>query len=346
MSTEATAKESAPSPDCSDADLIAAAEAVDAGRPIPAPSSPSASEQTATPPEAGENANKQESAEERAAREEAEAADAAAQTEAAKQQQQQKQPPKPGEKPQSEFEKARAEADRKDRSWKKLNEEKEALRAQEAQIQQERAELARLRTEVEELKKRPATPPAPAKDEHGLEASDYDRMAEKYANQGNDTMAKLAKEQASALRAKAAPAAPAQPANAAPDITSPEFQAKWREHTAALVQAEPDLAKPDNPVVQTANALLQDKTWSPYFLSRPDGIRAAVAVAKLQTDAARVPVLAKELEAQKAEVARLTKLVSPRGSLPASSAPADKSPGDLNDAEMLALAAQADASGG
>jgi hypothetical protein len=348
MSTEATP--SAPSPDISDADLYAAAEAVDAGQPIPESiTSPTpAPETTDTPPAAGESAQKPtETADQRAEREEAELAEqaAAAERAEAEKQQQQATKPKPGEKPESAYDKAKKDAERKDRTWKQVQAEKEQVRQEAERLKQQQAEIARIRTEHEELKKRLAAPVAPAKDEHGLEAQDDHRLAKRYEEQGDDAMAKLARGKAAALEAKAPPAAAAPSAPQAEAFTTPEFQAKWRAETAALVQAEPDLARADNPVVQTANALLQDKNWSAFFLSRPDGIRAAVEVAKLQHAAARAATLEKEVATHKAEVARLTKLVSPRGSHPGLAAPADKRPEDLSEAELYALAAQADAAG-
>jgi hypothetical protein len=342
MDTAAPATEPTLSPDISDADLLAAAEAVDAGQPIPAPTaSPAPEAKSDRPPAEGQDAKPKESADERAAREEAEAAELAAKAEKPGEQ---PPPAKPDEKPETPYAKAKKDAERLDKTWKAVNEQKAALEQERQSIAAQKAEFDRLRAEHETLKKQLAS--APATDEHGLVAGDYDRLAQKYEREGNDEMARIATRKADALRAKApASPAPAAAPSAAPDITHPEFQAKWRAETAALVQAEPDLAKPDNPVVQAANALLADKQWSGFLLSRPDGIRAAVAVAKLQQQAARAAQLDTELAAQKAEVARLTKLTSPRGSLPANPAPADRRPEDLSDAEVLALAAQADLGG-
>ncbi len=350
MDTATATAEPTLSPDISDADLLAAAEAVDSGRPVPAPSaSPAAEAKPDTPPAEGEQAKPKESADERAAREEAEAAEAAIkadQDKTAPKDKAQPDPAKPGEKPESPFVKAKKDAERLDKTWKSVNEQKAQIEQERRAFEAERAELTRLRSELDTLKKRVAAPAEPVKDEHGATADTYAALAKRYREEGRDDMAATAEQRAAALRAKTAPAAPQQTAATGPDITSPEFQAKWRENTAALVQAEPDLAKPDNPVVQTANALLQDKEWSGFFLSRPDGIRAAVAVAKLQHQAARAAQLDTELAAQRAEVARLTKLVSPRGSLPANQAPGDRRPEDLSTADLLALAAQADAQGG
>jgi hypothetical protein len=332
-----TATEPALSPDISDADLLAAADAADNGRPIPAPASNAAEATPDTPPAEGEQAKPVESADDRADRETAEAALKKDEPKPAES----KPAEKPPVKPETPYQQAKKDAERLEKTWKSVNEAKIQIDQKERAIEAERAEFARVRAELEAIKKRPA---APTKDENGLEASDYEVMAKRYAEQGDDTMAKLATERAASLRAKTASAP--QHAQTAPDITSPDFQAKWRETTAALVQADPDLAKADNPVVQAANALLQNKDWSAFFLSRPDGIRAAVEVARLQNQAQRAGQLAKELETHKAEVARLTKLVSPRGSLPANAAPSDRRPEDLSTAEMLALAAQADASGG
>lgn len=321
--------------DSSDADLYAAAAAADAGQPVPdlAPSEPAAEQPTTTEasPAADAPATTSKTADERAEQEATEQLAA-----------QDKPAAKPADaKPETPYAKAQKEAERRDRSWK-------ALEAEKAEIRAKQAEYAKMQQELAELRQRVTQPPAPAKpavDENGIDATTYDRLAKQYAEEGNESMAAMARKQAASLRSKeaAAPgaAAPAA-AEATPPHTRPEFQAKWREHTAALVQAEPDLAKPDHPVVQAANALLADKAWGRFFLAHPDGITAAVQVAKLQQQAAQAIAASKELATARQEIARLTKLTSPRGSHPASAIPADRNPADLSDADVHALAAAAD----
>jgi hypothetical protein len=327
----------APEIEISDDAMMAAAEAADAGQPIPdsTPSTP-APETPAPSPAADESAKPTLSADEIAQREAEEAIEG-------------KPAPKPDAKakPESAYNKARKDSERLGKSWKDLEAEKATVRQEAERIKQERATYEQTQRELAELKARYVTP-ATVKDEHGIEASTYDKLAQGYDEDGDTAKAALARERAAKLRAQApaAPAATAPAQSATEAFTTPEFQAKWREATQALVQAEPDLARADNPVVQTANALLNDKTWAPFFLSRPDGIRAAVEVAKLQQQAAKVATFEKELGSARAEIARLTKLTGLRGSMPASQIPPDRKAEDLNDAEMMAIAQAADAAGG
>lgn len=318
----------------SDADLYAAAAAADAAQPVPdlAPSEPAAETPTtdASPAAYAPATTTRKTADERAEQEAPEQLAA-----------QDKPAAKPADaKPETPYAKAQKEAERRDRSWKALESEKTEIRAKQAQYEQQTRELTELRQRLAQ----PATPVKPAVDEQGIDATTYERLAKEYAAEGNESMAAMARKQAASLRSKeaAAPGAAPAAAEATPPHTKPEFQAKWREHTAALVQAEPDLAKPDHPVVQAANALLADTAWGRFFLAHPDGITAAVQVAKLQQQAAQAIAAAKELTTARQEIARLTKLTSPRGSHPASAIPADRNPADLSDADVHALAAAAD----
>jgi len=248
---------------------------------------------------------------------------------------------KPGEKKESDFAKAKGEQERRDKSWKALEAEKEAFRSERGALN---AELQGLRREVSELRKRPQVT-EPAKDPHGLTASDYDKIAKDYRDQGNDSMAEAARERADSLR-KQAPAATAAPTN---DFAAPEFQAEWKRHTAELIQQDPELGNPESPVVKAANTLLQDGTYGRFFRSAPDGIKAAVEVAKLMREAhsaqalkAQLTTSQEDIKTKQAEIDRLNGLLQPRGSHPASPATGRKQGEPLSDADVREIAAMAD----
>lgn len=246
-------------------------------------------------------------------------------------------PAKTDDKPvkkESNYEKAKGDAERKDRSWKALEEEKAQVRAEKARYE---AELATARRELAQL--RAAKPAAPAKDDHGNTAEDYRALAARYAAEGNDDMAALAKAKAEKLSQSAAPAA----TSGAPAADTPEFKAAWQNHTQQLIAQDPELANPENPVVKGANAILADPNYSRFFKSHPDGIVAAVEVARLmQANAAAQQTNAKlkETEASlskaQAEVQRLNGLLQPRGSHPAGQPGSDRKIEDMNDAEAAA----------
>lgn len=239
------------------------------------------------------------------------------------------------------FQKAKSEAERRDRSWKSLNEEKEKFRQERQSFETERkkyeSEIQRLRAETETRKAN-----EPITDERGHTAETYDRVAAKAEADGDADLAKLAKEQAAALRQKEAArprtAAPAQQGEA---WQTPEFQEKWKANVAEIIQSEPELNDPNNPVFQTVKGLVNDANYSRFFRAHPDGIKAALEVAKLQQRAAVAEKTTAELKTAKAEIERLNKLLAPRGGPPAGQAPARRAE-DISDEELLAAARAAD----
>ena len=112
----------------------------------------------------------------------------------------------------------------------------------------------------------------------------------------------------------------------------------------AIVKAEPELGDPQNPVFQAVAQLVNQSPYARFFRAHPDGIRAAVEVAKLQTSAARLPALQKELDTARQEIARLNKLTQPVGGPPAGPAPGKKPLAEMTMDEADAyLRAQAEA---
>jgi len=345
--TPDTASTAAPAAtDTSDADVLAIVQAADAGQPAPA-SSAAPEKKTDTPPAVGESAtpagdDKQDKAEK--PNPDAKDGDKSAD----------KSDKKPADtktdgKPESAYQKAKKDAERLDRSWKALDEEKARVRAREQQVEQQLARVTQLEQEIAQLKAaRSAAPTEPPKDEHGISADTYDQLAKQYEDEGDTAMAKLAKSKAEKLRARA-PAAPAAPAASAEVWRTPEFQQKWAAEAAAIVKEDPEVGKPDNPIFQRVQQLVNDPQTARFFRADPAGLRAAVQVAKLEQAAARVPELEKQLGERDAEIKRLNSLLSPRGGPPAAPAPGTKSLDDMTDAEreafVLAAAAAADRGG-
>lgn len=251
--------------------------------------------------------------------------------------------PKAPAKPETKFEKAKAEAERRDRSWKALEEEKAQVRAKAAAVE---TELQQVRREMEQLR---AKPTGPAKDEHGATAEDYQALAKRYAAEGNDELAEAARARAEKLRQPAAAAA----TNGAATFDSPEFQSKWRATAQELIAKDPQLANPEHPLVKAANGILADRNYGRFFKSHPDGIVAAVEVARLlHSDAngkqatQRLAASEQELTKAKAEITRLNSLLQPRGSHPAGQPGRERKIEDLPAAEaheaILAMARAAD----
>ena len=300
-----TAASTEPASSTPDADMLAVAMAADAQtEPNTETAAPAAAPQdnTGVPPAEGKDAKPTDAAPATpAAAKPGEPADA---------------PKAPPAKKETQFEKAKGEAERRDRSWKALEEEKVQVRTEKVALQ---AELQGLRREVEQL--RTAKPAGPAKDEHGATAEDYTALAKRYQAEGNDELADAARARAAKL---SQPTAPRADSSAPAAFDSPEFQSKWRETTQQLIAKEPELADPANPLVKAANGILADPTYGRFFKSHPDGIAAAVEVARLmrgnsqaQEITAQLTTTKAELTKAQAEVTRLNSLLHPRGSHPA-----------------------------
>jgi hypothetical protein len=251
----------------------------------------------------------------------------------------------------SAFSKAKKDAERRDRSWKALDQEKAEFRAEKARYD---AELAGLRRELAELRKTRTAPSGPARDPNGATADDYEKLAKDYEEQGRDDLAKAARDRAEALRKQGA--APVQADGRTDPKSDPAFQAQWRATAEELRASDPELAKTagESPLVAAVNTLLTDQQWGRYFTQHPDGLRAAVEVAKLMRSAqgatelqTKITALEDQAKKDKAEIARLNGLLQPRGSLPAPNAPGGaKKPEDMTDAEIMAAAQAADREAG
>ncbi len=239
----------------------------------------------------------------------------------------------------SKFEQARKEQERRDRSWQALEKEKQEFRAEKGALL---AQVQGLQREVAEMRKKPAST-GPARDSHGATASDYDELAKRYKDEGNDEMAKAAAERAEALRKQTPQAEPP----AGESHQQPEFQAEWQKHVQELVQATPELADPENPLVKATNTLISHPTYGRFFRAAPDGIKAAYEVACLMRDAhtageskKQLAAAQEELKTARSEIERLNGLLQPRGSHPA--APNSGSERELTDADVHRIAAAAD----
>lgn len=243
----------------------------------------------------------------------------------------------------SEFAKAKAETERKDRSWQALEKEKETFRNERSATL---AELEGLRREVAEMRKRNQQPAGPVKDNRGMTVADYERVEQRYKKDGNDEMAEAAHEAAEELKKKGSETTDRQPAHATFD--SPEFQSEWKRNAQELITKQPELGDPENPLVKATNTLIADPTYGRFFKSAPDGIKAAFDVACLMRDAHAAGETKKQLEARevelteaKKEVERLTGLLQPRGSHPAGPS-GDKKAADLTADDVHAIARAAD----
>jgi hypothetical protein len=197
---------------------------------------------------------------------------------------------------------------RLDRSWKKLHEEKEEIRRQR-----------------EQLARQPVSP-GNVKDP----VKTYEDLARDYRNKGDHEMADLALETADKVRKEAAEAESVPEPDA--HFNKPAFQRGWADVRDTLIRQDPSLADEHNPVVKIANKLVNDDELGPIARSHPNGLKAAVGIARLMIEAD-----AHRLQVQKLreEVKRLSSLTSVEGGN-GWNASSRKSPDDMSDAEREA----------
>lgn len=194
---------------------------------------------------------------------------------------------------------------RLDRSWKKLHEEKDELRRRE-----------------EKLAERPEAP-GNVKDPGKI----YDDLARDFRNKGDHKMAELALEKAEEVRDKV------RQADSVPEPDAhwhkPAFQRGWSDARDTLIRQDPALADPANPVVKIANDLVNDKEMGPIARSHPNGLKAAVGIARLMIEANSHRLQVQKL---REEVKRLSSLTSVEGGN-GWNASSRKSPDDMSDVE-------------
>jgi hypothetical protein len=209
-------------------------------------------------------------------------------------------PSKPETPPESKETKEQA---RKDKTWREINEEKERLRA-------EREEIERLRGET-------AVDPKATK-----EAEQYEEIARQFDEEGNEAMAKAAREKAREAMSRSQAKSE--------ESRRQEFVRKWNATYADQCDKNPELSDANSPLYKGVAALLQKETILTHI---PDGIAKAVEIVGNQIQAGRVSGLQAELDAAKAEIAELNKKLAIGGSDPAVQK-GDKTFEDMTDAEQ------------
>lgn len=238
---------------------------------------------------------------------------------------------KPGDKPEDQQQQSKyaKERERQDRSWKALNEEKEAVRKEREALEAERRALEEKRREVEK--------PAESKDDAGYTASDYERAAKKFREDGDDAFAQRAEAKAKAMREA--------DQKAQGQASQEKFREVWQGHVAELLKERPELEDQSHPLSQAVQKLLKEDR---LFSMIPDGFRRAVELADLREKAGLVSSLEKKAAELQSEITRLNGLTQPGGSGPTSK-PKAKRFEDLSseeqDAELLRQAREADSLG-
>lgn len=194
-------------------------------------------------------------------------------------------------------EKAKKEAERRDRSWKKLEEEK-------AKFLREKAEF--------EAAKLAAAPAAPQHEQNpatnpNVLADQFENLARNFEAAGDFDKADEAREKAKALR-QIQTQAPANAGGAMPQrnvADNPQFKVAWQANLERALNDYPEMKDVNSEFGKTVQALLRAPDSASYFSGRPDGVYVAAQLANMKMTALRVPALEKEISALKEENKKL-----------------------------------------
>lgn len=222
--------------------------------------------------------------------------------------------PKADDAPKAEASKWAKNEERKAKTWQELNAEKEQLR-------KEKEELARTRAEIEQAK-RAASTPEPVRDEHGATVNDYREAAKAFRAKGQNDMADAAEKLASNLATKE------QQVHA--QRAYEQANKQWQENYAKLCDSKPDLKDPNSDLYKAAVQALND---FPILKNDPQGIVYAVKAAELNLQARNFDGTKKELDALKAEHAKLQKKLSIGSGTPTETLSEEKSFDNMTQAE-------------
>lgn len=243
---------------------------------------------------------------------------------------------------------------RLDKSWKKLEAEKDAIRKDRETIEAEKKKIEDARA------KAPAPKTTPEKPKHnGYTAEDYEEAAKEFRAEGKESEAATAERRAKELRAKEAEQAKEAGGDHGGEfiqlptggrITADEQKAmtdEWNANLHLLGKENPELTQDGAPLRATVAELLKTH---PILHSHGSGIFYAVEVAKLKIAAAESVKLQSrvtELETENKQLKELTSL-SPSGGTHRHEKPKVGSSGDLErDENDLRQEAQTiDAQGG
>lgn len=204
------------------------------------------------------------------------------------------------EKPAEVKSKEEKEAERYDRSWKKLQAEKAEVERQKKELADQLARQVKTRDLKDE------------QDEEGYSVKDYEYARKKFEDEGNDQLAREADSKAKGLYFQA-------------------FQKAWKVNMDEMIEEFPDLSDSRKPITQAADKVLNNL---PFLKTIPDGCKYAVRIALGDTSSSLVSELRAENKKLKSEVEKLNHATRLSGSLP-SRLPQGKTFDDLSGKERL-----------
>ena len=189
--------------------------------------------------------------------------------------------------------KAEKEEARKDRSWKKLEEEK-------SKFLREKAEF-----EAQKLQAQTAPAPNPGESPEAL-ANAFEKLASEFEDAGDFDKADEARSKAEQLRAKAAtPIDNAGPKGGAVQNQNPQFKVAWQANVERAMHDFPEMKDTNSEFGKTVQGLLRAPDMAQFLGSRPDGAYIAAQLTNLKMTASRVPTLLQKITELEGEIKKL-----------------------------------------
>ena len=186
--------------------------------------------------------------------------------------------PEPGD-----SDKVKKDKERFARNWQEMQKRNEEAKAKVAAAE-ERARKAEEEAAVS------SSPRNSLRDRRGFTVEDYDNYATAQEMKAT-TVAKNAREEAVLLRQ---------------EVAEKQFLSKWQATQAEMVEANPDLANPTTALNKEVEKLLREP--DNVYITRPTGLKAAVAQAKANLSSESISAIQAENEKLKQELNRLEKL--------------------------------------
>ena len=209
--------------------------------------------------------------------------------------------------------KAEKDNARLDKTWKKVNEDKQSLAEEKAAFEKEREEFYRNKAQQTDE----------YRDANGQTAKDYERYAQQMEADGEYDKADWAKKQAEKVNTEAK--------LKAQEADTKAFQEKWSDNFEKAAEENPDLNTRTSDLYQKVEALMRSK---PYLTQYPEGILDAVEVAKMQLSKSTEAELRDSLTKTQQELEEYKSKLSISGSPPADR-PGEASFDNLSDEDQF-----------
>ena len=218
--------------------------------------------------------------------------------------------------------------ERKSRSWQEINAAKEEVKAERERLEESRKEIEKLKVKVQEGNA--------YRDEDGLSADDWDKIAEEVEDNGEREDAKIAKKEAKKLREKGN--------ETVNDLQAEEISKKhqedWQNAYNDLRAKHPELDDKDADLTQKANGLLREYPDLVY-LPEGKGLRHAVQIAQWQMKAESAESSQAEVKELTEKLTKLEKKLSVNGGYTNEKVGGTRSFDELSDDEQSAALLQA-----